>query len=77
MRQYFIKGASERGYEVIDMQPIFQARHDADGSRFEFATDAHWNADGYQAATEAVVSSKLFSCIEHRFAIHLGNTRET
>jgi hypothetical protein len=42
------------------MQPRFISRHRQDGSRFEFAIDAHWNSLGHQEAAEAIASSHMF-----------------
>ncbi|MFL5066672.1 MAG: hypothetical protein ACJ8FP_13135 [Xanthobacteraceae bacterium] len=59
MRGYFMRQASQRGYEVIDLQPLFVARS-RDGSRFEFPTDAHWNAIAHEVAAEALGASRLY-----------------
>lgn len=59
MRQYFIETAIVKGYEVIDLQPGFIARHHKDGARFEFPTDGHWNGLGHQVAADAVSASNL------------------
>jgi hypothetical protein len=60
MRQYFMSAAVQRGYEVIDTQPLFLARHRQDGSRFERPTDGHWTGLGHQVVAEAIASSSLF-----------------
>lgn len=60
MRRYFLDQAGRNGYEVLDMQPRFLARHRQDGVRFEFPTDGHWSAFGHGEAAEAVASSKVF-----------------
>ena len=57
MRQHFLHSGEAHGYEVIDMQPRFIARHRKDGSRFEFATDNHWNSFGHEEVAAAVASS--------------------
>lgn len=59
IRQYFIETAILKGYEVIDLQSRFIARHDKDGARFEFPTDGHWNGLGHQVAADAVSASNL------------------
>jgi hypothetical protein len=61
MRNYFMLTAKNKGYEVIDMQPIFVNKNRADGSRFEFKTDGHWNALGHKLAADAIESSAVFS----------------
>ena len=59
MRRYFVRQARERGYEVIDLQPLFIARHEADGTVFEFEDDAHWNGRGHEIAARAILDSGL------------------
>lgn len=62
MRRYFAKQASARGYEVLDMQPVFIATHQRDGSRFEVApTDAHWNALAHGLAADQIQRSRAFA----------------
>jgi hypothetical protein len=63
MRQYFIETATLKGYEVIDLQPQFIARHHQNGARFEFSTDAHWNGLGHNVAADAVSSSNLANTV--------------
>ncbi len=63
MRQYFIDQAKRRGYLAEDLQIRFIARHRADGSRFEFAADGHWNGIGHAVAAEAVMESELFRMV--------------
>lgn len=66
MRQYFLAEASSRGYETIDMQPHFLARHLRDGARFEFRIDGHWNGLGHQEAAEAIISSRTIQAVISR-----------
>ncbi len=68
MRQYFIETATSRGYEVIDLQPAFIARHQEDKARFEFPTDGHWNGLGHQVAADAVFASSLANRVLTRAA---------
>ncbi len=56
MRAYFITQAQARGYQVIDTQPYFIARHSKDGSIFEFPDDGHWNSVGHEVVADAVSS---------------------
>jgi len=58
MRTYFIDTGRRMGYEVIDMQPIFQRSYNSDGRRMEFPTDAHWNELGHEIAAAAVMQSR-------------------
>ena len=60
MRTYFAAAAHRRGYEVLDMQPVFIARHARDGARFEFPTDKHWNALGHEVVAEQIRQSTVF-----------------
>lgn len=54
MRAYFINAASESGYEVVDMHPVFTQHYAKHEQRFEFPTDGHWNELGHELAFEAV-----------------------
>jgi hypothetical protein len=63
MRQYFMEAAERNGHEVIDMQPRFISHYHRDGTRFEFATDGHWNGMGHQEAAEAVASSRVVKAL--------------
>ncbi|HET7362987.1 MAG TPA: hypothetical protein VFJ70_05355 [Burkholderiales bacterium] len=60
MRSYIAAEARRRGYEVLDMQPVFVARHARDGSRFEFPTDKHWNALGHEVVAQEMRRSAVF-----------------
>jgi hypothetical protein len=61
MRRYFMKQASSRGYEVIDMQPAFMRKHQLDNSRFEYPTDPHWNELANKIAAEEIRNSAVFT----------------
>lgn len=63
MRQYFLQQARRNGYEAIDMQPRFVFRNRRDGSRFEFATDGHWNGLGHEEAADAIASARVFDAV--------------
>ncbi|MDJ0896496.1 MAG: hypothetical protein QNJ92_15225 [Alphaproteobacteria bacterium] len=60
MREHFIAASRQQGFGVIDLDHAFFARHRADQSRFEFPTDAHWNAIAHGVAADALVNSALF-----------------
>lgn len=65
MRNYFMTAARAAGFEVVDMDQRFFARFRVDGKRFEFPTDAHWNALGHTIAAEALAASAVFSrCLQ-------------
>lgn len=57
MRRYFTEEATRRGYEVIDMQPAFIARHRQTGEMFEFPDDGHWNETGHTMVAAAIGAS--------------------
>jgi hypothetical protein len=61
MRRYFAAQAAARGYAVIDLQPVFIARHREDGSKFEFPTDSHWNERGNRVVAEEIARSPVFA----------------
>ena len=60
MRKYFIRVAMSKGYEVIDLQPIFIKRHEIEGIRFEFPTDLHWNEAGHRLVAEEIKASDVY-----------------
>lgn len=60
MRSYLAAEARRRGYEVLDMEPVFMARHARDGARFEFPTDKHWNALGQELVAEQMRRTNVF-----------------
>ncbi len=60
MRKYFIEIATGRGYEVIDMQPVFEKQHKQDGKRFEFPHNNHWNALGHSLIAQKINKSSTF-----------------
>jgi hypothetical protein len=55
MREFFMREARARGYGVVDLQPLFMRRHQADGTVFEFEEDAHWNGAGHEMAAQALL----------------------
>jgi hypothetical protein len=63
MRRAFQTKAGALGYEVIDLDPWFFARHGRTGARFEFTRDGHWNSVGHEVAAEAVMSSRLLQSV--------------
>lgn len=60
MRKYFIKVAVNKGYEVIDMQPIFIKKHESEGIRIEFPSDGHWNKAGHILVAEKIKASAVY-----------------
>lgn len=59
MRRQLAQRARARGYEAIDMEPVFHADFRARGRMFEHPRDGHWNALGHGLAAEAVLKSKM------------------
>ena len=66
MRDFFMNYADLKGYEVIDMQPIFIAHYEQNGVKFEFKNDGHWNELGHRIVARSINTSILIS--------HLGCT---
>jgi len=60
MRAHFMREASRRGYEVIDLQPWFVARSRDGRTRFEYPTDGHWNSIGHEVVADALASSQIY-----------------
>ena len=60
MRRYFSHVAEALGYEVIDMQPVFIREFTANGSRFEFPNNGHWNESGHALAAREIRKSAQF-----------------
>lgn len=64
MRSAFLKTARQNMYEVIDLEPYFLQRHQADRAVFEFPTDYHWNGIGHEVAASAFRGSRLLNALE-------------
>lgn len=54
LRKYFIQNATEIGFRVIDMEPVFAAHYATHGARFDWYRDFHWNALGHRLCYEEV-----------------------
>lgn len=57
IREYFLAAAKMRHYEVLDMQPVFEADFRMTGEHFEFPADGHWNAHAHKVVAEAILRS--------------------
>ena len=57
IREYFIKQANIKGFEVIDMQEKFREQYKKNGKKFEFETDSHWNSEGHAAVYKSIEKS--------------------
>ena len=65
MRTYFMTAARAAGFEVVDMDQHFFARFQAEGKRFEFPTDGHWNGVAHAIAADALAATRVFSsCVK-------------
>ena len=60
MRRYFLERAESLGYGTIDMERHFVREHQANGTRFEFPTDGHWNGSAHALAAQAIAETDLF-----------------
>ncbi len=56
MRRFLLAAAEQRGFRLVDLQTVFAQHFAAHGARFEFETDAHWNARGHDVAARAVAA---------------------
>lgn len=63
VRKALIEKAGALGYEAIDLDPMFLARHRASGERFDFPTDPHWDGNGHAVAAEAVLGSRMLRAV--------------
>lgn len=54
MRAYLIKQAQAKGFQVLDLQPVFQQEYAKRHQKFEFINDGHWNAYGHQVVSQAI-----------------------
>jgi hypothetical protein len=57
MRKRLLSAATERGFNVIDTEPVFIASFAADKRPFEPATDGHWNSHGHAVVTAALLKA--------------------
>ena len=66
MRTYFIKKTRQAGYEVVDMQPVFEKHYSQHRRRFEYPIDAHWNALGHELVADEIEKSRVFQKVFSR-----------
>jgi hypothetical protein len=57
MRRYFMERAREKGYPLLDLQPVFVDDYRHHQKRFEFLHDGHWNERGHRIFYQAVFDS--------------------
>jgi len=60
MRKYFMARAKARGFEVIDMHPVFNMHYRINKQKFEYPIDAHWNELGHKLVADEIEKSDLF-----------------
>ena len=60
MRNFFMQRATALGYQIIDMQPVFQSHYRRHKQRFEFPIDAHWNELGHKLVADEIEQSATF-----------------
>lgn len=63
MRDYFMVQARQRGYEVIDMQEVFQKDYSSRKERFEFPNDGHWNALAHSLVAKKIKDSNVYKSL--------------
>ena len=60
MKRYLMTNAGWKGYETMDVQPVFTAHYRQYYQRFERTHD-YWYVLGHERSVEAVVRSELLS----------------
>ncbi len=60
MRSYFLKVAWQRGYEAIDLHPVFSENYKKHQKKFEYPTDGHWSGYGHRVVHDALTQTKWF-----------------
>ena len=61
MRRYLIEMAHNRGFEAVDLQPLFIERFQRTYQRSERSFDYHWNEVGHEVMAEGVATSEVFA----------------
>jgi len=55
VRQHLVESARAKGFNVVDLAPVFAAGYARDGLKFDhWPLDRHWNALGHATAAHAV-----------------------
>jgi hypothetical protein len=76
MRRYIGAEARRRGFEVIDLEPVFIARYQREGKRFEFPTDSHWNELGQRVVAAELERSSVFKQVFGAAAVTTATAAE-
>lgn len=63
MRAYLIEKASERGFEVVDMERAFLEDYSRTSRRYEHPQDFHWNSAGHEVFARMVSTSRVYESI--------------
>jgi hypothetical protein len=60
MRSFFMAEARRGGFGVLDLDPAFFARHQAQPVPFEMPDDGHWNPTAHGIVADAIAQSAFF-----------------
>lgn len=63
-RRYFMAVAERFEYEILDLLPVFADHWKANGARFDWPRDGHWNALGHSLCFEAVAESAVVTRVD-------------
>ena len=63
MRTRLLAEAGAKGFETIDLDPVFAADWQAHHHRFDFADDGHWNDYGHGVVADAIAASRLYATL--------------
>jgi hypothetical protein len=61
--EYFAKQAAKRGYEVIDLAPVFIRAHTLGRTVESAPTDSHWSAFGHELVASQIAASRVFMSV--------------
>ncbi len=58
VRRHLIEAARARGFNVVDLEPVFRTGYARDGLKFDhWPLDRHWNALGHRTVAQAIEKS--------------------
>ena len=60
MRDYFLKTARKRGYETVDLMPVFWNSYQENHQKFESPQDGHWSGYGHGVVYDALLKTNWF-----------------
>lgn len=60
MRKELLAQTEASGFEIIDLQPIFNEYYKIHKMKFEFPTDGHWNERGHAVFAETILASENY-----------------